>query len=196
MNILFKKYVLLFHTFLFSFTVLCYNIFVVNSIFLLLLNYGIGLLFGYIISRGSNFILNRKLLKEQIIFIIFSGVLFIVYFLIKKILYTSINNRMLAEIFTVLINTFIFLIFYFKLYKQNVSIKKIIVGTLLIGSCTFWTELGFNKIYGISISFFGMFFWQIGISYFINLILLQSNGTDTTHQAKPRQKGSKVGTLG
>ena len=180
-----KKYSVIILGFISAFIIITYNLFFINSV-LLLLNYGIGFIFGFFISTGTNMLLKKNLIEEQLKLILFSSALFMCYFFLKYFINRIVDNSFFSEIFSVFINTNIFLLYYFNLYKINLSTKRILSGAVLIGFSTFWTELGYDQFLNISIAFWGMALWQIEISIFINKSIISA--ADTTHTKQNHNK--------
>jgi hypothetical protein len=144
---------------------------------LLFLNYGIGLIFGFMISKNTlvlNKILNKNVKFEKIlIFTSFSGLLFVFLFIGNMLIYKIIRDIVLSGVIILTINTYVFLYVYFNFFNFNVENRKIFIATIIIGLLTFLVEFKQEQYFNLSSAFWGMCLWQLGVSIFINVLLIE-----------------------
>ncbi|MCC7453022.1 MAG: hypothetical protein IT222_02560 [Crocinitomix sp.] len=163
-----KKYsILLMGTFC-ALTILLFNLFFINSPSALVFNYGIGFYFGLCISIGSSFVLGKNNANVFIV-TLFSSFVFLVYFVIKTLMFYLFNEPVVSEYLTTLICTYLFIYGYLSIYK--VPKTNLLLPALLVGSSTFWMEFYPEKIFGVAVVFFGMFFWQFFLSLYLNSVV-------------------------
>jgi hypothetical protein len=156
-----------------SLAIIVYNLFLIKTPLLLFLNYGIGLIFGFMISSKTIVLNKNKKMEKKLIFTSFSGLLFIFLFIGNLLIYKIIRDIELSGFIILLINTYIFLYVYFKFYNFSVENRKLFIATIIIGVLTFFVELEQEQYFNLSSAFWGMCLWQLGVSIFINGLLIK-----------------------